>query len=347
MITTKTRARETASVQLATMKAIVQDRYGTSEVLELRDIARPEIGEGEVLVRVRAASVNPGDWAIMGGLPYVARPVYGMGKPKNAVRGTDVAGQVEAVGTSVTRFRPGDEVFGSSKQLGGAFAEYAAVSEGALAAKPTNLTFEQAAAVPMAGYVALQALRDHGKVKAGQKVLVNGASGGIGTFAVQIAKSFGAEVTGVTSTRNVSLVQSLGADHVIDYTKEDFTQTGQRYDFILDNVANHSLSDLRRNLTPRGMLVPNGGGFEHRWVASGGRLIGAKVSFAFVSQRLATFIVSPNQENLVALRELIETGKVTPVIDRTYPLSESRQAIDRVGTGHARGKVVVAVPGTR
>jgi NADPH:quinone reductase-like Zn-dependent oxidoreductase len=270
-----------------------------------------------------------------------------MGKPKNAVRGTDVAGQVEAVGTSVTRFRPGDEVFGSSKQLGGAFAEYAAVSEDALAPKPTNLTFEQAAAVPMAGYVALQALRDHGKVKAGQKILINGASGGIGTFAIQIAKSFGAEVTGVTSTRNVSLVQSLGADHVIDYTKEDFTRTGQHYDFILDNVANHSLSDLRRALTPRGMLVPNGGGFEHRWVASGGRLVGAKVSFAFASQRLATFIVSPNQENLVVLRELIETGKVTPVIDRTYPLSETRQAIDHVGTGHARGKVVVAVPGTR
>jgi NADPH:quinone reductase-like Zn-dependent oxidoreductase len=347
MITTKTRARETASVQLATMKAIVQDKYGTSEVLELRDIARPEIGEGEVLVRVRAAGVNPGDWAIMGGLPYIARPVYGMGKPKNAVRGTDVAGQVEAVGTSVTRFRPGDEVFGSSKQLGGAFAEYAAVSEDALAPKPTNLTFEQAAAVPMAGYVALQALRDHGKVKAGQKILINGASGGIGTFAIQIAKSFGAEVTGVTSTRNMSLIQSLGADHVIDYTKEDFTRMGQHYDFILDNVANHSLSDLRRTLTPSGMLVPNGGGFEHRWVASGGRLIGAKVSFTFVSQKLATFIVSPNQENLVVLRELIETGKVTPVIDRTYPLSETRQAIDHVGTGHARGKVVVAVPGTR
>jgi NADPH:quinone reductase-like Zn-dependent oxidoreductase len=344
MISTEIRGTAT---ETTTMKAIVQDRYGTSEVLELRNIDKPLIGDNEVLIRVRAAAVNPGDWAIMGGLPYIARPVYGMGKPKNRVRGTDVAGEVEAVGASVTRFRPGDEVFGSSKQLGGAFAEYAAVSQDALAPKPANLTFEQAAAVPMAGYVALQALRDHGKVKAGQKVLINGASGGIGTFAVQIAKAFGAEVTGVTSTRNVSLVQSLGADHVVDYTKEDFTRTGQRYDFILDNVANHSLSDLRRTLTPRGMLVPNGGGFEHRWVASGGRLIGAKVSFAFVSQRLATFIVSPNQENLVALRELIETGKVTPVIDRTYPLSETRQAIDRVGTGHARGKVVVAVPGTR
>ena len=343
MITTKTRARETASVQLATMKAIVQNQYGTSEVLELRDIAKPEIGDSEVLVRVRAAGVNPGDWAIMGGLPYIARPVYGLGKPKNRVRGTDVAGQVEAIGGAVTRFRPGDEVFGSSKHLGGAFAEYAAVSEDALAPKPTNLTFEQAAAVPMAGYVALQALRDHGKVKAGQKVLVNGASGGIGTFAVQIAKSLGAEVTGVTSTRNVDLVRSIGADHVIDYTKEDFTRTGQRYDFILDNVANHSLSDLRRALAPRGMLVPNGGGFDHRWVASGGRLISAKVSFAFVSQALATFIVSPNQENLVVLTELIETGKVTPIIDRTYPLGEARRAIDHVGEGHARGKVIVAV----
>jgi len=346
MITTKTRDSDTGSGRAAaglgdgpaaarpgatTMKAVVQDTYGTSEVLELQDIAKPEIGDGDVLVRVRAAGVNPGDWAIMGGLPYIARPVYGLRKPKNRVRGTDVAGQVEAVGASVTRFRPGDEVFGSSKQLGGALAEYAAVSEGALAPKPTNLTFEQAAAVPMAGYVALQALRDHGKVKAGQKVLVNGASGGIGTFAVQIAKSLGAEVTGVTSTRNVDLVRSLGADHVIDYTKENFTRSGQRYDFILDNVANHSL------------LVPNGGGFDHRWVASGGRLIRAKVSFAFVSQALATFIVSPKHENLVVLTELIESGKVTPVIDRTYPLTETRQAIDHVGGGHARGKVVVAV----
>src|SRR5256884_6165725 len=264
MISTEIRATTTRTT---TMKAVVQDGYGSSEVLELRDIAKPEIGEGDVLVRVRAAGVTPGAWAIMGGLPYIARPVYGLRKPKNRVRGTDVAGQVEAVGASVTRFRPGDEVFGSSKHLGGAFAEYAAVAEDALASKPTNLNFEQAAAVPMAGYVALQALRDHGKVKAGQKVLVNGASGGIGTFAMQIAKSLGAEVTGVTSTRNMDLVRAIGADHVIDYTKQDFTRTGQRYDFILDNVANHSLSDLRRALAPRGMLVPNGGGFDHRWGA--------------------------------------------------------------------------------
>ena len=357
MITTKNRESETASramgpvelgdrpatarAHVTTMKAIVQDRYGSSEVLGLRDIGKPEIGEGDVLVRVRAASVNPADWAIMGGLPYVARPVYGLRKPKNRVRGTDLAGEVEAVGASVTRFRPGDEVFGSSKQLGGAYAEYAAASEDALATKPANLTFEQAAAVPMAGYVALQALRDHGKVQAGQKVLVNGASGGIGTFAVQIAKSLGAEVTGVCSTRNVDLVRSIGADHVIDYTKEDFTRTGQRYDFILDNVSNRSLSDLRRALTPNGTLVPNGGGFDHRWVAGSGRLISAKVSFMFVSQTVATFIVSPKVENLVVLTQLIEAGKVTPVVDRTFPLSETRQAIDLVGGGHARGKVVI------
>ena len=206
------------------MKTMVQDEYGSPDVLELRDIDKPEIGDDEVLVHVRAAGVNPGDWAIMSGLPYIARPVYGLRKPKNAVRGTDVAGTVEAVGAGVRRFQPGEEVFGWCSGLGGAFAEYAAASEDALAPKPTNLTFEQAAAVPMAGIVALQALRDHGNVRAGQKVLINGASGGIGTFAVQIAKALGAEVTGVCSTRNVEMVRSIGADHVIDYTREDFTQ---------------------------------------------------------------------------------------------------------------------------
>src|SRR6202035_196954 len=224
-----------------------------------------------------------------------------------------------------------------------AFAEYASVSEDALVPKPGNLTFEQAAAVPMAGTVALLAVRDHGKVQAGQKVLINGASGGIGTFAVQIAKSLGAEVTGVCSTSNVDLVRSIGADEVIDYTKVDFTRTGERYDFILDNVANRSLSDLRRALTPKGTLVPNGGGFNHRWVASGGRIIEAKLSFAFVSQSVLTFIASPKQENLAALRELLEAGTVTPVIDRSYPLSDVRQALDHVGAGHARGKVVISL----
>jgi NADPH:quinone reductase-like Zn-dependent oxidoreductase len=340
MISTEIR---TSTKRATTMKAIVQDGYGSADVLELRVIDAPTIGDREVLVRVRAAGVNVADWAIMSGLPYIARPMYGLGKPTNRVRGTDVAGVVEAVGASVTRFRPGDEVFGWSGHLGGAFAEYASVSEGALVSKPARLTFEEAAAVPMAGTVAVLAVRDHGKVRAGHNILVNGASGGIGSFAVQIAKSLGAEVTGVCSTRNVDLVRSIGADHVIDYTKVDFTRTGQRYDFILDNVANRSLSDLRNALTPKGTLVPNGGGFNHRWIASAGRIVGAKLSFAFVGQSVVTFIASPKQENLAALSEFLEAGKVTPVIDRTYPLSEARQAIDHVGGGHARGKVVISL----
>lgn len=321
------------------MQATVQDRYGTVEVLETREIDKPAIGENDVLVRVRAAGVNPADWAVMSGLPYIARPAYGLRKPKNIVRGTDVAGTVEAVGTRVTRFRPGDDVFGWSN---GSFATYTTASEDVLALKPANLTYEQAATVPMAGLVALQALR-HGKVGPGQKVLINGASGGIGTFAVQIAKALGADVTGVCSTRNVDLVRSLGADRVIDYTKEDFTLGGPRYDFILDNVANRSLTDLRRALTSTGTLVPNGGGFDHRWIASGGRLVRAVVLFRFVSQTVRTFLVAPRHEDLVAIKELIEAGKVTPVVDRAYPLSEARQAIDHVAAGHARGKVAITV----
>src|SRR5215212_2053773 len=325
------------------MKTIVQDAYGSPNVLELRDIDKPEIGDDQILVHVHAAGVNQADWAIMSGLPYIARPVYGLRKPKNAVRGTDVAGTVEAVGTGVTRLQPGDEVFGWCSGLGGAFAEYASVSEDALALKPANLTFEQAAAVPMAGLVALQALRDHGGVRAGQKVLINGASGGIGTFAVQIAKALGAEVTGVCSTRNVDMVRSIGADHVIDYTREDFTRSGQQYDFILDNVANHSLSDLRGALTPTDTLVPNGGGFDNHWFANGGRVIGAHVLKRFVSHRLRPFLVSPKFEDLLVLKELIEAGKVTPVIDRTYSLSETPKAIRYLGEGHARGKVVITL----
>jgi NADPH:quinone reductase-like Zn-dependent oxidoreductase len=322
------------------MKATVQDRYGSADVLEFREVVKPQIADGEVLVRVRAAGVNPADWAIMSGLPYVARPVYGLGKPKVGIRGTDVAGQVEAVGASVTRFRQGDEVFGWATAT---YAEYAAVPESTLAAKPTNVTFEQAASVPMAGLVALQAVRDHGKVQAGQRVLVVGASGGIGTFAVQIAKSFGAEVTAVCSTRNVDMVRSIGADHVIDYTVEDFTQGEQRYDFILDNVADHSLSELRRALAPTGGLVPNGGRFDNRWFASGGRVIQAHVLKRFVGQRLLPFLVSQKVDDLVALKEMIEAGKVTPVMDRTYPLSEAAEAVSYVGGGHTRGKVVITV----
>jgi NADPH:quinone reductase-like Zn-dependent oxidoreductase len=322
------------------MQAIVQDNYGSGEALELREIERPAIGEHQVLVRVRAAGVNPADWAVMSGLPYIARPVYGLRRPKVGVRGTDVAGYVAAVGSGVTRFKPGDEVFGAST---GAYAEYAAASEDELALKPANLTFEQAATVPMAGLVALQAIRDHGKVRAGQAVLINGASGGIGTFAVQIAKALGAEVTAVASTRNLDLLRSVGADHVIDYTAEDFTSGGRLYDVILDNVSNHSLSNLRRALTPTGVLIPNGGNFGNRWFASAGRLIRAAVLFRFGKQTLGRFLVSTNHDDLVALKALIEAGKVTPVLDRTYPLGSAAQAIDHVGAGHAQGKVAITV----
>ena len=324
------------------MKALVQDTYGSTEVMELREMEKPQIADDEVLIRVRAAGVNPADWAIMNGFPYIARPAYGLRKPKNAVRGTDVAGTVEAVGSGVTRFRPGDEVFGASK---GSYAEYAAAAESKLAHKPANVTFEQAAAVPMAGLVALQALRDRGKVRAGQKVLINGASGGIGTFAVQIAKSLGAEVTAVASTRNLDLLRGIGADHVIDYTRQDFTKAGVRYDFILDNVSNHSLADLRRALTPTGTLVPNGGNFGNRWFSSAGRLIRGAVLFQFGGQSLGNFLVSTNHQDLVVLKDLIEAGKVTPVMDRAYPLREAAQALGHVGEGHARGKVTVTVLG--
>ena len=322
------------------MLAIVQDNYGSGEALELRQVERPRIGDHEVLVRVRAAGVNPADWAVMSGLPYIARPVYGLRRPKIGVRGTDVAGHVAAVGSAVTRFKPGDEVFGAST---GSYAEYAAASDDELAVKPANLTFEQAAAVPMAGLVALQAMRDHGKVRQGQTVLVNGASGGIGTFAVQIAKALGAEVTAVASTRNLELIRSIGADHVVDYTKDDFTGSGKRYDVILDNVSNHSLTRLRGALTPTGVLIPNGGNFGNRWFASAGRLIRAAVLFRFGTQRLGRFLVSTSHDDLLALKDLIEAGKVTPVLSGTYPLSNAGRAIDHVGAGHAQGKVAITV----
>lgn len=322
------------------MQAIVQDRYGTGKALELREVQRPEIGVHEVLVRVRAAGVNPADWAVMSGLPYIARPVYGLRKPKVSVRGTDVAGQIEAIGTGVTRFNVGDEVYGAAV---GSYAEFAAASDDALALKPANLTFEQAATVPMAGLVALQALRDQGSVGPGQRVLINGASGGIGTFAVQIAKALGADVTAVVSARNVELVRSLGADHVVDYTKEDFTSAGVRYDFILDNVSNHSLSDLRQVLTPTGVLIPNGGNFGNRWFSSAGRLVRGAILFRFGGQKLGNFLVSMTHDDLVVLKDLIEAGKVTPVIGKTYPLSRAGEALDRMGDGHAQGKVVITV----
>ena len=319
------------------MKAFAQDSYGSADVMQSRDLDRPQIAADQVLVRVRAAGVNPADWAIMEGLPYIARPVYGLRRPKAGTRGTDVAGIVEAIGSGVTRFKPGDEVFGSAD---GSYAEFAAAAEDQLVPKPANLTFEQAAAVPMAGQVALLALRG---VEAGQKVLINGASGGIGSFAVQISKAYGAEVTAVVSTRNADMVRALGADHVIDYTKEDFTRGGARYDLLLDNVSNHSLSDLRRALAPSGILIPNGGRFDKRWMASGGRVIAAMVMSRFLSQTLRTFVMSTRLETLLELKELIEAGKVTPVIDRTYPLSHTAQALAYVGEGHARGKTVITV----
>lgn len=322
------------------MKAIVQDHYGSAEGLRLAEVDRPVIRDGDVLIRVRAAGVNPADWAMMSGLPYIARPAYGLRTPHTAVRGTDVAGEVEAVGANVTRFRPGDEVFGWCI---GAFAEYACAREDALELRPANLTFEEAAAVPMAGLVALQALRDQGRLQVGQKVLINGASGGIGTFAVQIAKVLGAHVTGVCRTSNVDLVRSIGADQVIDYTQVDFTTSDERYDFILDNVGNHSLSSLRGVLAPTGTLVPNGGAFENHWLAGGGRVISALLLSRFVSQNLKPFLVAPNQRDLVALRELLVAGAVRPVIERTYRLSETALAMDHVGAGHTRGKVAIAV----
>ena len=322
------------------MKAISQSHYGPASILESREHETPAISDDQVLIQVRAAGVNPGDWAIMRGLPYIARPIYGLRQPKQGIRGTDVAGVVASVGVNVTTFEPGDEVYGSAE---GSYAEYAVASPDKIAPKPGSLTFEQAAVVPMSGTVALQALRDRGKVGPGSRVLVNGASGGIGTFAIQIAKALGAHVTAVASTRNVDLVRSLGADEVIDYTTSDFTRSGKPYDFILDNVSNHSLRALRRALTPTGMLVPNGGSFGNRWLASGGRLLRGAVLFRFGRQALGNFLVSLNGDDLVALTELIEAGKVKPVIDRTYAFHETPEALRQMGEGHARGKIVITL----
>jgi len=277
----------------------------------------------------------------MRGLPYIMRPQSGLGKPKNRVLGRDIAGQVEAVGKDVTRFRPGDEVFANVET--GGFAESTCVSEGFLVLKPANLTFEQAAAVPLAALTALQGIRDAGQVQPEQKVLIIGASGGVGTFAVQIAKSFGADVTGVCSTRNVEMVRSLGADHVIDYTQEDFTQSGQKYDLILQLAGTRSPSECRRALTSKGTLVLSSGESGGRWIGPVDRIIKAVVLSPFVSQKLSTFVAKADGEDLQFLKELIEAGKVTPVIDRTYSLSEAPEAIRYLEEGHARGKVVITV----
>ena len=323
------------------MKAIVQDKYGSADVLEARDIEKPQIGETEVLVRVRAASIHVGDWILMSGTPYVMRMATGLRKPKNQVPGTDIAGTVEAVGKDVTQLRPGDEVFGWCT---GAFAEYASASADHFVLKPASLTFEQAAAVGVSATTALQLLRDDGKIHPGQKVLINGASGGVGTFAVQIAKAFGAEVTGVTSTGNLDMVRSIGADHVIDYTSEDFRKGGPRYDLILDNVGNYSMSETRRALTPNGTLLSNGGGHAGGKLS---RVIRLTVVSMFVHQQGKPSVKTQNRADLVALKELVEAGKVTPVIDGRYPLRETPTAIGQVAAGHARGTVVIALdPGT-
>lgn len=323
------------------MKAIFYDRYGSPDVLQLREIDKPVVKDGDVLVRVRAACANPYDWHFMTGLPYIMRMLSGLRKPKVNGLGADFAGQVEAVGKNVTQFRPGDEVFGEVDA--GSFAEYVCVLEDWVVLKPAEMTFEQAAAVPMGAITALQLLRDAGGIQPGQKVLINGASGGVGTFAVQVAKSFGAEVTGVCSWRNVGLVRSIGADHVIDYTREDFTRGGQRYDLMLDNVGNRSLSECRRVLNRRGVYVASFGQPENRWLGPFLRLITMFVLSPLVSQKMITRTATRTKEVLLDLKELIEAGKVTPVIDRTYPLSEVPEAIRYLAEGHARGKVVITM----
>jgi NADPH:quinone reductase-like Zn-dependent oxidoreductase len=325
------------------MKAIVYCDYGLAN-LKLADIAKPTPTDDQILVKVHAASVNPLDWHFIEGTPMIMRALgVGLRKPKDPRLGVDFAGTVEAVGKNVTQFKAGDEVFGGRD---GAFAEYVCPrADRAVTLKPANISFEQAASINIAGITALQAVRDKGKVQPGQKVLINGASGGVGTFAVQIAKSFGADVTGVCSTRNLEMVRSLGADHVIDYTKEDFAKGDQRYDVILDNVPNHSLSECRRILNPQGKYVMIGGGGpnDNRWIGPFGRLIQALVVSPFVSQKMGMMMAELKKSDLAILGDMMQSGKVKPVIDRTYKLSELPEAIRYLEEGHARGKVVITV----
>jgi NADPH:quinone reductase-like Zn-dependent oxidoreductase len=323
------------------MKAIVQDAYGSTDVLEARDIDQPGIADDEVLIEVRAAGVDRGVWHLMTGLPVPIRLAgYGFRAPKNPVPGMDVAGVVSMVGPAVTRFEPGDEVFGIGK---GTYAEFARAAESKLARKPVNLSYEQAAVVAISGLTALQALRDHGRIQPGQKVLVIGASGGVGSYAVQLAKAFEAEVTAVCSTTKTDLVHALGADHLIDYTKDDFADGPDRYDLIVDIGGNSSLSRLRRALTRKGTAVITGGETGGRWLGGYDRQLRAKMLSPFVSQTLRSFVSSENHQDLDFLRELIESGKVTPAIDRSYPLAEAAKAIEYLQDGHARGKVVIVV----
>ena len=321
------------------MKAIVYYNYGSPDVLKCEEIEKPTAGDDEVLIKVRAAAVNPID-RLFRGTSYIVRILTGLRKPKNTRLGVDVAGEVEAVGRNVTQFKPNDQVFGTCR---GAFAEYVCTSERALAVKPANVTFEQAASVPIAAVTALQGLRDQGHIQPEQKVLINGAAGGVGTFAVQIAKSFGAEVTGVCSTRNVDMVRSIGADQVIDYTQKDFTRNGQRYDLILDMIGNHSLLACRRVLNPKGIYIGAGLGPDGSLIDFLARWITALVLSRFVSQKFVMFIAKLNKEDLTIMRELMEAGKVTPVIDKRYRLSEVPEAIRHLEEGHARGKIVITL----
>jgi len=324
------------------MKAVMQRCYGSPELLTFEDIAKPTPADDELLVRVQAAAVNPLDWHSVAGIPYVMRLSNGLGAPNDPSMGVDFAGTVESVGKGVTKFKPGDEVFGGRN---GAFAEYLVVREHrAVTHKPANVTFEQAAAIPVAAVTALQALRDKAEVKPGQKVLINGASGGVGTYAVQIAKALGAEVTGVCSTRNVELVRSLGADHVVDYKKEDFTSANQRYDVIIDNVGNHSPLALRDALEPKGIVVIVGAPKDGPWIGMFRGIIKAMVLSWFVDERYVFFVANLNQDDLAALADLAREGKLTSVIDRSFPLSETPKAIEYLAGWHARGKVVVHVP---
>jgi len=323
------------------MKAAVRDRYGSPEIVELREIEKPTPADDEVLVRVRAASVNPADWYEMAGRPYVGRPQMGLFKPKSNRLGVDFAGTVEAVGGSVTQFQPGDEVFGGRN---GAFAEYVCVrEERAVVPKPANVTFEQAAAVPIAAITALQGLRDKGQIQPGHKVLINGASGGVGTFAVQIAKALGTEVTAVCSTRNVDMARSLGADHVIDYTREDFTRSDRRYDLMLDIAGSRSWSACRRVLNPQATLVIVGPPKGNRLMGPLSHIVKVRLAALRSSQRIVFFIAKLDKADMVVLRELLEAGQMTSVIDRRYELSEIANALGYMGEGHAQGKIVITV----
>lgn len=319
------------------MKAIVYTEYGPPEVLELKEVEKPAPKEGEVLVKVHTASLNAGDWAMLRGEPFYLRLAWGFPKPKHKILGLDIAGQVEAVGANVTQFEPGDDVFGESGI--GAFTEYRCVTENKLALKPANISFEEAATVPEAGLVALQGLRDAGQIQAGQKVLINGASGGIGTFAVQIAKSFGAEVTAVCSTRNLDIARSIGADHVVDYTQEDFTQTGQHYDLILAANGYHPISDYKRALSSEGIYVCTGGSLTQIFQSM---LLGPIMSRSG-NKQMGNSYKRSNKEDLVLLGELLEARKIVPVIDRRYPLSKVPEALEYIGEGHAQGKIVITV----